>query len=117
MEYEELRKKYQSCQKSAARMGDLQGRADNGGLSPERLVACRQEIARLTEELGAYEHLFALLEDAGDPAWLKLSRELDAALNEYQEPANLRKMAKDFIGTISILILGTWIVDGLRKKQ
>jgi hypothetical protein len=120
MRYEVLRKKYQECHKTIARIADLKDKANSGKLSPERLTACRQEIMRLTAEVADHERLFANLLNTNDPAWRKLSRELDTALNEYQAPVvnsmSLRRMAKSFIGTISLLILGTWIIDGLRKK-
>jgi hypothetical protein len=119
MRYEELRRRYIQCQKNATRVGDLKEKAANGKLSAPRLADCRQEIDRLGAELAEDEKLFTHLHEAGDPAWQKLSGELDTALKEYQstdDPLSLRQITKKFIGTMSVLILGTWIIDGLRRR-
>ena len=119
MRYEELRRRYIRCQETATRLGDLQEKAKSGKLSSGRLSECHQEIGQLRSKLAEDEKLFTYLHETDDPAWRKLSRELDAALNEYQstdDPLSLRRIAKKFIGTMSALILGTWIIDGLRRR-
>ncbi|MFA5767245.1 MAG: hypothetical protein WC919_04950 [Candidatus Paceibacterota bacterium] len=119
MRYEELRRRYIRCQETATRLGDLKEKAASGNLSAARLADCRQEISRLDAELAENEKLFTHLHEIDDPAWRKLSRELDAALKEYQsadDPLSLRRIAKKFISTMSVLILGTWIIDGLRRR-
>jgi len=119
MKYEELRRRYIQHHKIATRLGDLQEKAESGRLSPNRLSECRQEIDRLRVRLVEDEKLFTHLHEKGDPAWRKLSRELDAALGEYQStdnPLSIRSAAKKFIGAMSVLILGTWIIDGLRRR-
>jgi len=119
MKYEELRQRYIQCQKIATRLGDLQEKANSGKLSPVRLSECQQEISRLQVKLAKDEKFFTHLHEVDDPAWRKLSRELDTALKEYQstdDPLSIRHIAKKFIGTMSALILGTWIIDGLRRR-
>ena len=121
MGYEELRKQYIEYLSMGARLGRLKRRAKAGGLSPDRLAACKQEIDRLDKESSRLSAEFQALEDAGDPAWTKLSRELDFAMTEYtkhgdEEPVGFLSQAKRVVGAVSLLILGTWMIDSWRRK-
>jgi len=117
MKYEELRTRFIQCQKAAARLGDLEEKANE--LSPERAVQCQQEIDRLHRQLAEDGKLFTRLHEAKDPAWSKMTRELDTAMEEYQsdsDPLSIRHAAKTFVGTMCALIIGSWIIDGLRRR-
>lgn len=120
MDYEELRKLYQAHQKALARLGRLMARAKSGKLSPGRLVACEQEIARLAAETDHNTALFDQLGASKDPAWMKMCRELDIALDEHADtshnPISMRRMVGEFIGTMAMLIVGMWAIDSWRKK-
>jgi hypothetical protein len=120
MNYEMLRNRYKKHIVAVARLNKLEDKAKAGALSPDRLAACNNEIARLSAKNKCDEELFTSLEKIRDPAWLKLGRELDAALKEYSDdshdPISMGQMFKKFFGTMSILILGTWMIDSWRKK-
>lgn len=120
MQYEALRKKYKNHAVSCARLLRLTKRAASGELSPDRLMLCNLAISSISSDIDRDESLFNQLEKAGDPAWRKMSRELDAALAESTDPNHnpigMGQMVKKFVGTMSLLILGTWMIDGLRKK-
>ena len=120
MNYKELRKKFKDHSMAVGRYYRLKEKAATGRLSQERQAACDAEIARLSADIDSDEVLFNQLEAAKNPAWRKLSRELDTAMAELadpkHDPLSVGPMFKKFIGTMSLLIVGTWIIDGLRKK-
>lgn len=119
MEYEELRKKYKENAVLALRRRRLESRVENGGLSLDRLLACQQEIIRLDKEVKSNNAFFINLGNIGDPAWLKIERELDMTMEEFANPHEHRsvfQIVRKVLGTVSMLIIGTWIIDSLRKK-
>ena len=121
MKYEVLRKQFKEYLAICVRRSRLMAKAEDGKLTPERLVACNQEIDRLTQECKRRGAIFKKLEDDGDPAWGKLTRELNLAVKEFTEaqinphPTMLQK-AKKVVGMVSLLIVGTWAIDSWRKR-
>jgi hypothetical protein len=119
MKYEELRSQYKEHLAIVAKMGRLKTRAQSGGLSPERLAACKEEIARLSAIASHNQEFFTHLEKTKDPIWRKMSGELNTALEEYKnnkhDQMSIFQMVKKLIGVVAILILGTQLIDSWRR--
>jgi hypothetical protein len=120
MKYEQLRKMYKNHVASVVRLRRLEAKAESGKLPPERLTDCKREIKRLSSETDSEIEFFTGLDRAKDPAWRKMSRELDTALEEYSDPnhkpLSIIQMGGKFVKTLSLLIIGTWMIDSWRRK-
>jgi hypothetical protein len=120
MEYEKLRSMYKVHLCSLVRLRELEDKAKSGKLSPERLRDCNYTITSLISKTDSEIEFFTRLEMANDPAWRKMSRELDTTLEEYSDPnhkpLSIIQMGSKFIKTLSLLIVGTWMIDSWRRK-
>lgn len=117
MKYEQLRQRYIDYTSVTARRNDLKSRINSGELPSFRLAACESEIARLSKEIDGYEVFFTHLEKIGDPAWIKITKELDIEFeNDSRTSVSFWQIVKKLIGTVSMLIVGMWAIDRLRRK-
>lgn len=117
MKYKQLRQRYIDYLSVTTECRDLKSRVRNGELSSARLTACESEIARLSKEIDDYEAFFTHLEKIGDPVWIKMAKELDMEFeNDNPSPISFWQIMKKFIGTVSMLIIGMWVIDRLRRK-
>ena len=128
MNYEELRRKFERHIGMARRRRRLMKQTESGELSPGEIAACDQEIAELGRKGSQFAAEFDKLQNAGDFAALKLQRELEAdpsiskqielwvrdEIDAEEKPISLLQKARSFVGTISLLILGTQMIDHWR---
>jgi hypothetical protein len=121
MGYEELREQFIRQQKDIVQRGRLLSLIEGGTLSSQRTKACREEVAHLVEIINARDELFNHLEATRNPVWIKMTNELDVALDEYGKVdtnslLSIGQMLRKFCRVMSALIVGTWALDSLRKR-
>jgi len=128
MNYEESRKRFERHIGMARHRRRLIKQTNSGELSPSESAACDQEIAELSRKGSQFIAEFDKLQEAGDFAALKLAREIEAdplfseriqlwVRDEFEaeeKPTTLFQKIRSFAGTISLLILGTQMVDHWR---
>jgi hypothetical protein len=120
MQYEELREQFIRQQKDIVQRSRLLSLIEGGTLSSQRAKACKEEVAHLIEIINARDELFNHLEATRNPVWVKMTDELDIALDEYGEVdtdslLSIGRMVRKFCRVMSALIIGTWALDSLRK--
>ena len=120
MRYKDLRLLYEEYLKINRRRFRLVREVKRGRLPRGELAAYEQEIVKLKHRASIIEEKLKQLEREGDPAFAKLMREVKAAMrdaeNDNGESASFFQKIRKFVGTVSILILGTWMIDSWRRK-
>jgi hypothetical protein len=120
MRYEELRRLYEEYLKINRRRHRLGRELRRGKVPPGDLAAYEQEVFNLKHRASTIEERLKQLEREGDPAFAKLMREVKAAMrdaeNDNGDWVSFFQKIRRFVGTVSILILGTWMIDSWRRK-
>lgn len=120
MRYEELRGLYDEYLSFNRRRFRLVRELNRGGLPAGKVAAYEQEALGLKHRDSVIEEKLNQLEREGDRAFAKLMREVKAAMrdaeNDNGESVSMLQWIRGFVGTVSMLILGTWMIDSWRKK-
>ena len=121
MLYEELRRQFEEHVQLAQKRRRLIRKADSGKLSPGELADCDQKISELTRKCSQFKAMLARLTKEDDQSLAKLNREFQASMDDRaaqgnEEPTSTLQKARSFIGTMSLLVLGTWMIDSWRRK-
>lgn len=78
----------------------------------------KKEIRSTKRRIALGKKLFTHLNSIKDPAWIKLSRELDLAARESSGyKFNAVSTFKNVFGTISMLLIGTWAINKMLDRK
>lgn len=119
MRYEDLRRQIEENFKLARRRGRLIRATENGKLSPGEAAAHDQKIAELTRMGSQFLAKLEKLKETDGFIVEKINREIAAAIYDHNissgiQPTSLFQKIRTFIGTVSLVMLGTQMVDHWR---
>jgi hypothetical protein len=120
MRYEQLRRLYEEYLKLNRRRFRSAREIKRGRLPAGELARYEQECVNLKQRSAVIAGQLKELERKGDPAFAKLMREVYAAMrdaeNDNGESTGFLQKIRGLVGTVSLLILGTWMIDAWRRK-